>query len=220
MTTLIVTANGKTYSYEASAEQLAGLGAIVASINAKVPAKEDGSPGDPTYATDLALLQESIADWVAANPGSSDEVVVAKIGSTLDSWAGLPAPPEPVAATMSDEAKKAALLAFASETHRQVLEGGVTVNGVIVSTTPAGRVDMAGAVSLAQLVPSHTFDWVCTTGPVSLSAAQVIALGTAVGLWVQSTYTTYGTAVAGINAGTITTQGQINSASWPSNVIS
>lgn len=109
MTTLPVTTNGKTYSYEASAEQLAGLGAIVASINAKVPAKEDGSPGDPTYATDLALLQESIADWVAANPGSSDEVVVAKIGSTLDSWAGLPAPTETVAVTMSDEAKKAAL---------------------------------------------------------------------------------------------------------------
>lgn len=211
MTTLNVATNGKSYSYDASPEQIAGLGAIVAKINTG----ED----TPVYPADLDLLQESIADWVTANPASSDDVVVAKIGSTLDSWAGLPAPPEPAAATMSDEAKKAALLAYASTKHRAVAYNTVTVNGVIVSTTADGRVDLAGAVQLAQLVPAHVFDWVCTTGPIQLNASQVIALGVAVGQWVQSVYTVYGGVISGINDGTITTQAQIDAAAWPSNVI-
>jgi hypothetical protein len=71
---------------------------------------------------------------------------------------------------------------------------------------------MAGAVALAQLVPSHVFDWVCTTGPVQLTAQQVIDLGTAVGLHIQGTYSKYGTVINQINGGTITTTEQIDGA--------
>lgn len=106
----------------------------------------------------------------------------------------------------------AELIAYAAQRHQLALNSGVTIDGVHVSTDAAGRVDMAGAVSLAQLVPTHTFDWVCMSGPVQLTSAQIIALGTAVGLHVQDTYTAYGQAVAGINDGTITSFAAIDAA--------
>jgi hypothetical protein len=54
---------------------------------------------------------------------------------------------------------------------------------------------------------------------VQLTASQVVALGVAVGLWVQSGYTIYGQIVSGINDGTITTIEQIGQAAWPSTTI-
>lgn len=112
---------------------------------------------------------------------------------------------------------KPQLVSYANIKQAAVMGGGITISGVPVSTTLEGKLDMAGAVTLAQLVPDHVFDWVTDAGPVSLTAAQVIAIGEAVGLFVQATYTTLGTVITGIIAGTITTTDQIDAAEWPSN---
>jgi hypothetical protein len=141
------------------------------------------------------------ANWLAL--ASSEDLAARGITQEDD-----PAPPAPT---------KAELASCANMKHSTVLSGGVTINGVRVSTTAEGRVDMAGAVSLAQLVPDHVFDWVGATGAVQLTASQVIQIGTAVGLWVQSTYTVLGSVLADIESGTITTTAQIDAANWPAN---
>lgn len=109
------------------------------------------------------------------------------------------------------------LVTYATAKQEAVMFGGCVINGVPVSTTVNGKVDMSGAVSLAQLVPDHVFQWVTNAGAISLTAVQIIAVGEAVGLWVQSTYSVLGQVLAGIAAGTITTMAQIDAAGWPSN---
>jgi hypothetical protein len=111
----------------------------------------------------------------------------------------------------------AALLDYANAKYTAQMAGGVSIDGVWVSTTGGGRVDMLGAVSLAQLAPEHVFDWVNGATIIQLSAAQVIALGLAVGAWVQDNYTVLGAVRAGIAAENITTTAEIDAAAWPSN---
>jgi len=99
------------------------------------------------------------------------------------------------------------------------MAGGVFIAsaGVWVATTDSGRIDMNGAVSLAQVNPAHIFDWVNGAETFQLTAAQVIALGIAVGLWVQQNYTVLGQIRAAIAAETITTTAEIDAAPWPPN---
>jgi Domain of unknown function (DUF4376) len=114
-------------------------------------------------------------------------------------------------------ASQAALMAYAYAKQQTISQGGVTVSGVSVATDAAGRADLDGAVLLAQLNPEQTFTWVTSAGSVSLSAAQIVAVGQAVGLWVQSTYTTLGTVIADIIGASVTTTAQIDGAAWPAN---
>lgn len=109
------------------------------------------------------------------------------------------------------------LNAYANAKYSAQMAGGVNIGGVWVSTTGNGRVDMLGAVSLAQLAPEHVFDWVNGATIIQLTAAQVIALGLAVGAWVQDNYTILGAVRADIALGNITTTAEIDAAAWPSN---
>lgn len=144
----------------------------------------------------------------------SDGAWVPTSSVEYQNWLGLGNTPDAASALTQDQ-----LIAYANTKQGAIMRGGVSVGGVPVDTSDSGRIDMAGAVTLAQLVPSHVFDWVTAVGPVSLTADQVIAAGQAVGLWVQSTFTTLGTVIAGIVADppTITTYEQIDAASWPAN---
>ncbi len=212
MTTITITISGVPHSVEATPEQVAALDAQRAIYNGRVTERD---PEAATFSDGTAFLQAQVEDRLAQAP---DEVPTDIMARALANWAGVPVP-EAVVPELSAEAKKALLLAEASRKHREVAYNIVTVNGVIVSTTADGRVDLAGAVQIADKVPDRVFDWVCTTGPVQLTASQVVALGVAVGLWVQSVYTVYGAIVAGINAGTITTTAEIDQAAWPSPVV-
>ena len=121
------------------------------------------------------------------------------------------------AAFAAFDGAKADLIAHANQKHNEVLNGGVTISGVPVSTTTDGRVSVAGAVSLAQLVPNHVFDWVTDTGKISLDANTIIGLGQQVGLWVQTTYTALGNVMDEIETGAITSNADIDAYSWPTN---
>lgn len=212
MTTVTITISGSPHSVEATPEQVAALDAQRVVYNGRVTERD---PEAATFSDSAAFLQAQVEDRLEQAP---DEVPTDIMARALANWAGVPVP-EAVVPELSAEAKKALLLAEASRKHREVAYNIVTVNGVIVSTTAGGRVDLAGAVQIADKVPGHVFDWVCTTGPVQLTASQVVALGVAVGLWVQSVYTIYGQIVSGINDGTITTIEQISQAAWPSTTI-
>jgi hypothetical protein len=117
---------------------------------------------------------------------------------------------------------QAHLIAYAYEKQEAISGGGVFINGVAVSTTAQGLVNLAGAVQLAQLNSGQIFNWVQNSGTATLNSGQVIALGESVGAWVQSSFTTLGRVIAAVNAGTITSYAQVDSPpspipAWPVN---
>lgn len=223
MTTLTVTTGGKSYSYDASPEQIAGLGALVASINAKVPQKNIGTEeepnwvaGDPTYATDLALLQDSISGWLAGNPTATDAEVTATMERALDSWAGLPAPEAPVAAEMSPEAKTAMLIAYAAEKRWQVEIAGTTWNGHGVHTDRESQTKLLAAfVAIGTGLRQDPSPWKFKDGFQDLSNAQMSEVILASLAHVNAAFAVEKALVAEVEAGNITDKSAIDAAQWP-----
>lgn len=232
MTTYSLTLSGQSYTVSTSdAAQIAAITACRAAYNASLPQTVAGTPvtdrdGEGTtpqianpalIATDTAYLQMVFGNWATANVGFTNQQLQDVAASAFASYANQNPPEQVVQQPLTGDALKVALSAYAEAKHTSVLNGGTTIAGVRISTDTGGRIDMAGAVSLAQLVPSHVFDWVGASGAIQLTATQVIQIGTAVALWVQSTYTTLGTVLASIQSGGITTPAQIDTANWPAN---
>lgn len=129
----------------------------------------------------------------------------------------------------------AELLAYVSNKQQEIAQGGFTVNAnrsgdalnVSVSTTPDFANYLSSAVQLAQMmvagsVAAANFDWVETSGTVSLTPQQVINVGVAVAALVQQSFTVMGQLIAAINAATVTTTAQIDAPpspipAWPVN---
>lgn len=121
---------------------------------------------------------------------------------------------------------QAQLLAYAEVKRALISDGGVTVNIAAAGAAPLnissltdtdGKTDLAGAVQIAGLDPSHVFNWDQDAGSVQLNAAQVRELGLLVGAWVQSVRTAVVAVKAEIKAGTITTLAEIDAFAWPVN---
>lgn len=93
-------------------------------------------------------------------------------------------------------AQKAAMQAAAD----QARSAGTTVNGVAVATDPTSLTLIAGAHALAQSGVQTSFAWQGETGWTTLTAAQVIALAQAVGVFVQGVFTRLQTVQAAIDA--------------------
>lgn len=70
--------------------------------------------------------------------------------------------------------------------------GGMTVNGMNVKTDDRSKSLLNGAVSLCQINPAATVSWKTDSGFVLLNATQVIAIGAAVGTFVQECFTAEG----------------------------
>lgn len=117
------------------------------------------------------------------------------------------------------------LAAYASVKQATVARGGISVNVaasgspemVEIATDPDGCLNLSGAVQLASINPAQTFNWVQASGVVSLNATQILAMGVALGTFVQATYTALGAVLAEIAAATVTTQAQIDAYAWPAN---
>ena len=112
---------------------------------------------------------------------------------------------------------KSDLATYAKAKQQLVMMAGTLINGVWVDTSVQGLVLLAGAVQLAQQQPNTNINWISSAGSVSLTPAQVIGLGVAVGNRTQATFTTLGNVIGGITATspTITTPAQIDAAAWP-----
>lgn len=111
------------------------------------------------------------------------------------------------------EAKQAALIAGGYAFN--VAPAGQPAEIVQADTDVSGRLNLAGLVSLAQINPNLTSIWVQAGGGLMLTAAEIIALGVAVGTFVVQTYQALATVLAGIASGAITTTAQIDAAGWP-----
>jgi hypothetical protein len=108
-------------------------------------------------------------------------------------------------------ANYAASVRYAKET------AGFTSNGVKYLSDRDTQAKLTAAALMAQINPSATFQWKAETGFVTLTAAQMIAVASAVGSYVQACFAVEGTIDAAIAAGTITTTQQVDGANWPPN---
>lgn len=110
----------------------------------------------------------------------------------------------------------AELVAYADAKINAIREAGVTINGVKVETTIKGMTLLGGSVQRAKENPEAICNW--TVSPdeeIDLDAPTVIALGLAVGDWINAGYAALRAVYAAIKAGTITTYEDVDAAAWP-----
>ena len=101
-----------------------------------------------------------------------------------------------------------------SATARFVREtGGIVVSGVSMPTDRTTQASLMGAYAYTQQNPAATFRWKLADGSFqTLGAAQIAAIAAAVAAHVQACFAAEGDLSVGIDAGTITTAAQIDSA--------
>lgn len=117
----------------------------------------------------------------------------------------------PVAPPPSAEA----LVAYAADKRWRVEIGGITVAGVGIATDRASQAMITGAAAFARENPAAVIDFKAAGGFVSISAAQVIAIGLAVGAHVQSCFAAEAALVAAIGAGTVMDFAGVDGWAWP-----
>lgn len=125
---------------------------------------------------------------------------------------------------LSDNVKDA-LVAYAGIKQSSLAMGGYTKNvassgaplNVQIDTDTQGQANLMGAVQLAAVNPQQAFNWVQASGIIALNATQILAMGVAVGVFFQNSYTVYGQLLGEIEAGTVTTKDQIDATNWPAN---
>ena len=112
------------------------------------------------------------------------------------------------------------LVEFANRFQWNLACGGhnVTINGnTYLFSTDAISIAMMSAKSARLLrdgAPA-TVEWQLDTGFVTLTAADLVATGTQIDDWRQTTFDALKPVLDAINAGTITSVAQIKAASWP-----
>lgn len=165
---------------------------------------------------DTEYLQKVYSDWRIGNQGFTLDDLNNNFKLACASWAGK-TPPEIIIPTpeLTADELKTLLMAYLDSKHTQVLNGGVSVNNILITTDLVGRTNLTGAYNLAQSGAVETFNWVTNDGPIALTKEQIIAIATAVGVWVQATYTLLGEKMLEIANGTITSKEEIDSIQWP-----
>jgi hypothetical protein len=216
MAILTITIGGSQYSYDASPEQIAGLGATRSAVMSKLSPGEGQTEDTPIakrpgyIATDVGYLEASVAARVAQAP---EEAPLEIVERALNSWAGLPAPEAPPAEPLSPEAQLASLLAYAAEKRWQVEIAGTTWQGHGVHTDRESQTKLLAAfVQLGAGLRTDPSPWKLQDGFMSLTNAQMSEVITAALTHVQTAFATEAAIEALIADGTITTKDQINEA--------
>jgi hypothetical protein len=108
------------------------------------------------------------------------------------------------------------LRAYASDKRWRVETGGIAFGGHVIATDDRSKMMLMGARILAAADSGHSERWACADGAVlTLDAAAIIAASDAVAAHVSACFATWAEVAAGIEAGTITTTEQIDTAEWP-----
>lgn len=109
------------------------------------------------------------------------------------------------------------LAAYAANKRFAVETGGITVAGATIQTDRDSQAMITGAYAYAQADPSASINFKADSGWVTLTAAQMTAIGLAVGAHVQACFSAEAAIDADIAAGTVTTTAQIDTDTrWPS----
>ena len=116
------------------------------------------------------------------------------------------AAPAPAVFTSVDLRAYAASARYARET------AGITVGTAPIATDRDSQGMITGAWAAAQINPSISVAWKTTSGWVSINAAQIEAIATAVLNHVQACFAAEQQVDAAITAGTVTTTAQVDAA--------
>ncbi|MGB3900443.1 MAG: DUF4376 domain-containing protein [Mesorhizobium sp.] len=127
----------------------------------------------------------------------------AAIGGTYADGVFTPPPPAPVD-----------LAAYAADKRWQVETGGITINGATIDTSRDSQSMIIGAYAYSQANLAQTIMFKAASGWVTLDAATMAAIATAVGAHVQACFACEAAVQAAITAGTITTTAEIDAADW------
>lgn len=110
---------------------------------------------------------------------------------------------------------EADLLAYAAAKRFEVETGGITVSGQTIDTSRESQSMITGAYAYSQAHPEETIRFKAASGWVTLDAATMAAIATAVGAHVQACFAAEAIVAAAIEDGTITTAAEIDAADWP-----
>lgn len=107
------------------------------------------------------------------------------------------------------------LVAYAAEKRWQVETGGITVGGAAIDTSRESQAMITGAYAYSQANPDETISFKAASGFVSLDAATLAAIATAVGAHVQACFAAEAAVLDDIGDGAITTTEEIDGYAWP-----
>ncbi len=127
-------------------------------------------------------------------------------GWVYDGKGGFAAPPPPPPPTADVLRAYSAAARFAKET------GGIKVGNAPIATDRESQAMITGALAGAQLNPNITAAWKTTSGFVTINAAQINAIATAVLAHVQACFAAEQQVDDAITSGTITTTAQVDQA--------
>lgn len=140
-------------------------------------------------------------------------------GATYDPASGVFSYPDSVAdAVNTANANLAAglklrLKAYAAGLRYSKEVAGTTVNGAAYPTDRESQSKYTAAAVMAQINPQASFNWKAANGAfVTLTAAQMIAVASGVGAYVQRCFDKESSVVAAIDAGTMTAIADIDAA--------
>lgn len=113
-------------------------------------------------------------------------------------------------------ARKSHLIAYASSARYTREIAGITVSGAKIATDDRSKQMIQGARIAADADSTFTTPWVTADGTIqTMNAAAIIAVSNAVLAHVRACFVTFADVVNSIDAGTITTPLQVDSANWP-----
>lgn len=110
---------------------------------------------------------------------------------------------------------KTRLIAYAAEKRWQVETAGITVGGSAIDTSRDSQSMITGAYVFSQANPTKPVRFKAAAGWVTLDAATMAAIATAVGEHVQACFDIEGDVAEAIEDGTITTTAEVDAADWP-----
>jgi len=116
------------------------------------------------------------------------------------------------AAEAAIEADPAALAAHAAAVRFAVETGGITVSGATVDTSRESQAMITGAHSYVLATPAAVIFYKSAGGFVTLDAATMVAVATAVGQHVQACFAREAEVVVAIAAETVTSRAAIDAA--------
>lgn len=107
------------------------------------------------------------------------------------------------------------LRAYVAAKRWAVQTGGVVVDGISIDTSDASRSMIADMAAYLQASGVETVEFKATSGWATLTAAEVVAIGLAVGAHVQACFVAERAITASIDAGAITSTAEIDAWPWP-----
>ena len=118
-----------------------------------------------------------------------------------------------VVAPVAHALTKPQLAAYANAKWAKVIAAGtVTAGGFSSRTDESSQGYVSRAIQLSQAAPATAILW---NGVTPITAAQLAAVGTAIGVYVQHAFVALGTVQTGIAAGTIISTAMIDANGWP-----